>query len=111
MKAIEINEKQKEMLLEMCKALYPELTDLVIRDSMEDFCLSFEHICIEYGRDDKNFKIIHWFEFCMTSLTNKLAISDLENYNLPLETYMDCIVNKWHHPVDYLYKQFKELKL
>jgi hypothetical protein len=47
----------------------------------------------------------------MTSLTNKLAISDLENYNLPLETYMDCIVNKWHHPVDYLYKQFKELKL
>jgi hypothetical protein len=111
MKAIEINEKQKEMLLEMCRALFPEYENPQFSVRNYSICCGWSNNYLIFDIFDEGTPIIHWFEFCMTSLTNKLAISDLENYNLPLETYMDCIVNKWHHPVDYLYKQFKELKL
>ena len=115
MKNIEINEKQKENLLEMCKVLFPELTDLEIRDSMEDFCFKFEHVCIEYGRQNDNLVIIHWFEFCMTHLAKKL-IPKVTKYNL--DSAYDSLYNviyqfwenKHNHIVDYLYEEFKKLK-
>lgn len=101
MKAIELTKEQQKKLLEMCKALFPELTDLEIRDSMEDFCFKFEHICIEYGRNNNNLVIIHWFEFCMTHLATVLICKN--------KKHMQQLFMGLKHPVDYLYEEFKKL--
>jgi acyl carrier protein len=126
MKAIELTKEQKDKLLEMCKALFPELTDLEIRDSMEDFCFKFEHIYIEYGRKNNNLVIIHWFEFCMTHLIEKLFNSfgedDEEFYNryinngasfygIGVNEIIFVMLSSQKHPVDYLYEEFKKLPI
>lgn len=131
MKPIELTEEHKNKLLEMCKALFPELENLEVRDSMEDFCLPFEHICIEYGRN-KKLVIIHWFEFCMTELSHKILFKLCNNFehvgtaDLEIETTMEWNNNLFDttlfhkcnpsrnerawHPIDYLYQEFKKLK-
>jgi hypothetical protein len=107
MKPIELTEEHKSKLLEMCKVLFPQLTDLEIRDSTEDFCFDFEHICIEYGRENDNLVIIHWFEFCMIYLYTKLIVDKYNYYSIS-----DAMSNGYtmiydQHPIDYLYDEFK----
>ena len=57
---------------------------------------------------------IHWFEFCMTKLWIK--INSLLNHKSPEEllsmynSFWD-ISNEKLHPIDYLYEQFKQLKI
>jgi len=115
MKSIELTKEQKDKLLEMCKALFPELTDLEIRDSMEDFCFKFEHICIEYGRKNNNLVIIHWFEFCMTKLPEKIfgnpknSFQGLNGRPYWCEKVAESFAKV--HPVDYLYEEFKKLPI
>jgi hypothetical protein len=133
MKSIILTKEHKTKLLEMCKALFPELKNLEVRDSMEDFCLDFEHICVEFNRGSE-LKIIHWFEFCMTHLQNKL-FCELNDFSGHLTAdYAEECGEQWNnqlmmrtsfffhnptrnekthpwHPVDYLYSEFKKLKL
>ena len=101
MKQIELTEKHKSKLLEMCKVLFPE-THAKTWD-IDEF-IDYEPI------DDENFQLFHWFEFCMTHLQDK--IKQLNGF----ENNPDCdieLMSCWYenHPVDYLYEEFKKLKL
>ena len=122
MKAIEINEKQKEMLLEMCKALFPEYKNVcfyIDGDGNNDYDI----III---KDKIPYILIHWFEFCLTNLAEKIIATfninedgdkiykrtlndDLSKFYLESLNFSRGFIKT--HPVDYLYKQFKELKL
>ena len=131
MKNIELTEDHKSKLLEMCKELFCEESEI---NSIQNFRIENDYIlglsdhilycenrdlseshyeCEEVPEEDlvtfENYPIeyfeinIHWFEFCMTYLSTKIFIHD-ESLNEFLLTFN---VNK--HPVDYLYEEFKRL--
>ena len=100
MKNIELTEDHKSKLLEMCKELFPEYPDLQF-GVKEKHNWSKEYLV--FGLTG-NVPIIHWFEFCMTHLCDKVFIHD-ESLNEFLLTF-----NVDKHPVDYLYEEFKKLK-
>jgi len=103
MKNIELTEEHKSKLLEMCKVLFPEYTkiDLEIEDNYDGIK---DYIMFEKTIPLKSNTIIyiHWFEFCMTHLANKILIQD-EQLNDFLLTF-----NVELHLVDYLYEKFKK---
>jgi hypothetical protein len=112
MNRIYLNQEQKDKLLELSKEFFP------------NFCL------IEWGKgrqDENQFlwfhekwihpetKIelpnlvlsIHWFEFCLTHLQDKMKENGFFKDNI------DCdieLISSWYenHPVDYIYKEFKK---
>jgi hypothetical protein len=96
MKPIELTQKHRDKLLEMCKALFPEYEEILLEiepqyDGSDGF--------VQLTRNLKNkfrFESIHWFEFCMTYLAEKLS-------QYPNQIEVD-------HPVDYLFEEFKKLK-
>lgn len=118
MKSIQLTPSHKSKLLEMCKALFPGW------EFNEDF---------EYGQDiinnslsklekGKRSEDIHWFEFCMTHLVNKLYYPDnvgKRNTREKVEyfffqTFIDSIEGGpagYDHPIDYLYAEFIKLNL
>ena len=110
MKNIEINNKQKENLLEMCKKLFPEYPDLQF-GVKEKHNWSKEYLVFGLTGNEP---IIHWFEFCMTHLANKMIeLGELPNFNNKLDyDFFSILQSSWweSHPVDYLYKEFKKLK-
>jgi hypothetical protein len=56
---------------------------------------------------------IHWFEFCMTHLVNKVFHNSM-NYTYITEQHESLItglLRKDLHPIDYLYAEFKNLKI
>lgn len=145
MKNIEINEKQKAMLLEMCKVLFPEFNEwrygkVTAEGNLEDFYNKtkdllwqdrekYEQSCdflwiekdFKYEHDDDIERsetwVIHWFEFCMTHLVNKIQIQTNKNYLTSICGSINLVASnnsdnnyKWNHPIDYLYKEFKKLK-
>jgi hypothetical protein len=94
MKSIKLTKEHKNRLLEMCKTLFPEwkahslITDeQYISDDSGDF-----------SESDETFKI-HWFEFCMTHLIDKLELE-----------YASIVFLTENHPVDCLYEEFKKIK-
>ncbi len=134
--SIEISDKQKEQLLEMCKVLFPEYAchEFYITEDEEfkqcDF-LGLLHLCgtSAIGRKEKpgTFKIqdpvlIHWFEFCISQLVDAIAwenietdlLADVEYESFRMiyitEIFKDRIAPGMYHPVDYLYEQFRKLK-
>ena len=97
MKNIELTENHKSKLLEMGKVLFPEYVEIDFNKSglltlWKEKCPSIQ------------WSEIHWFEFCMTHLCDKVFIHD-ESLNEFLLTF-----NVDKHPVDYLYEEFKKLK-
>jgi hypothetical protein len=107
MEAINLTDEHKFKLLEMCKELFPEYKDLNYWKS---------YICDGWGHG------IHWFEFCMTHLVNKLAwcniktdiLADCEYESIRLKYLLELAKDRpspgQYHPVDYLYEEFKKLK-
>ena len=121
MKSIELTEEHKSKLLEMCKNLFPEQEfyweyEMYGRGLKEDF----NDVLQVYFKDKEAWKRnlfpfnIHWFEFCMTHLADKmLQLGELPNYDNKLDYEFNSILQSswWEsHPVDYLYKEFKKLK-
>jgi hypothetical protein len=100
MKNIELTEAHKSKLLEMCKELFPKYVIYPADDN--GFIEGEQWIGDQHLGEDRpvNEFNIHWFEFCMTHLINKLEIE-----------YASVIVLTENHPVDYLYKEFLKLKL
>jgi hypothetical protein len=120
MKNIELTEEQNMKLIEMCNTLFPEHkwgwgSDLAEQNMIDcDIHLSGE-----------DFKLFHWFEFCMTHLAEKIIATfeltqdkervykrtfneELSKFYLQsLEYSRDY---KKSHPIDYLYEAFKKLK-
>jgi len=122
MKNIELTEEHKSKLLEMCNKLF------------WNGCINkcdFNELGILFIALDKNYKYnhkilkIHWFEFCMTHLVEKIIATFIVNkdqdriYKRTLNDdlskfYLESLnfsrgFNKTH-PIDYLYKEFKKLK-
>lgn len=132
MKSIDINKKQKEMLLEMSKVLFPEPEfsfwweyEMYGRGLKQDFndvlCVSETlNPPINVGTEEKpyfrtsNYFNIHWFEFCWTLLNKILEsnLSPIKSCEIIKEFGLICF-NKFEslHPVNYLYERFKKLEL
>ena len=125
MKNIELTKEHKSKLLEMCKILFPEYPNLEVRNSMEDFCMEQEDCFIELqesGLNSRKDTIIHWFEFCMTHLCDKISTKLTNEMCTGMPQYYDesekldwnsqslISMLKEYHPVDYLYEEFKKLK-
>lgn len=99
MKQIELTKEHKSKLLEMCQILFPEY----------DFTLDkFEQCFVTLGLKSEILykEHIHWFEFCITKLWLKIAF-----YVNHEPTAIRSIILEKVHPVDYLYEEFKKIKL
>ncbi len=123
MKSIELTEEHKSKLLEMGKALFPEYPDLQF-GVKEKHNWSKEYLVFGLTGNEP---IIHWFEFCMTHLVEKLNnLSDVYEemppyvanvyggangkWNLYVKFHFHYPKNRYKkHPIDYLYSEFLKL--
>lgn len=140
MQPIQLTEEHKSKLLEMCKALFPEFkkggnfyilnhlhkpgeyessinelseanTNFVTFHNFGKKLLKKETVEEHFK---KWFNSIHWFEFCFLQLCLELWKKvDLTIYDQYEEGYWkmqyDLILSS--HPIDFLYSEFKKLKL
>lgn len=97
MKPIKLLEEQKEKLLEMCKVLFPDYAIRVIKpvhSTPDTFFIQMGlKKSIKYDFE------IHWFEFCMTHLPEKINVCTEW-----IELW------KTNNPIDFLYEEFLKLK-
>lgn len=107
MNSITLTELHKSKLLEMCKKLFPVYEKIKIVDS--NFGKDIVYIKFE-GKG--NYQYIHWFEFCMTYLVNKIPTARLLSLALRAEKSCGLSENNYreNHPVDFLYEEFQKLK-
>ena len=111
MNKINVDQNQKNKLLEMCNDLCTEFDSVEITTSKGETYVKF------VGKENN---IIHWFQVCMLELPSR--ISQISNSEYPMET-------QWHiyeimskkmlaihplyknaktHPIDYLYEQYQK---
>lgn len=141
MKSIELTEEHKSKLLEMCKVLFPKYVLIIIDESSMNestFIYMFNKKDLEanifkpysmYGNKKDQIEtidnneaslIIHWFEFCMTHLTNALAgkniktdmFGDIEFEQARIKYLTELAKDRikgQYHPIDYLYSEFLKL--
>ena len=132
MKSIQLTEKHKSKLLEMCKELFPEY--VIYPADNDGFIEGEQWVGDQNMGEDRpvNEFNIHWFEFCMTHLIVKLS-KEFTKQKLSEADYTDNQYPNWFsekvsyhlnpfrneefeedilfiHPVDYLYEEFKKLK-
>lgn len=110
MKALELTQEHKDKLLEMCNMLFPEYKYWDLHDGTCDLCTENT---LDYSLEEKpqwnSWNRIHWFEFCVKILGQKLLDIDDD-----ADDYYDFIGEccaATSHPIDYLYEEFKKLKL
>lgn len=133
MKAIELTEGQKERLIEMSNALFDDRTFHFWQSEEDSYPDGmFGHpTTIVWGGERYDAVEIHWFEFCLTYLNQKLSQkfteqrlseADYTNNQYPIWFAEDMAakVNSYYneefeeehpfiHPIDYLYEEFKKL--
>lgn len=117
MKHINLTTEQELKLIEMSKVLFPEYKEILYGSAtgLIKFITKVGSIA----------GIVHWFEFCMTKLTEKIIAtyivnrdgdkvykrnmhSDLSTFYLSFLPFSRLYEST--HPIDYLYKKFKELE-
>jgi len=128
MKQIELTEEHRSKLLEMCKVLFPEY--VIYTADNDGFIEGEQWVGDQNMGEDRpvNEFNIHWFEFCMTHLVEKLNnLSDVYEemppyvanvyggangkWNLYVKFHFHYPKNRYKkHPIDYLYEEFKKLK-
>ena len=121
MKNIELTEEHKSKLLEMCKKLFPEYKYWNLHDGTCDLCTENT---LDYSIEEKpewnSWNRIHWFEFCLTYLAPKICdgktyyiFCDKCNFHkINSKEFSKEFISKYlQHPVDYLYEEFKKLKV
>lgn len=120
MQPIQLTQDHKDKLLEMCKVLFSKY------EFYDEKRVSKNYIC--WKNKNTNFEGIHWFEFCMTHLVEKIL-----NPKKPSRNQKEIFCNffwetniHWYyqqngslpvtsfeagakHPIDYLYEEFKKL--
>lgn len=119
MQQLELTEKHKEQLLEMCNKLFNDKSIYNFRILTLQFT-TITVVCPQYYSNVGN---PHgWFEFCLLHIAPaiykklpKIQQADLNfmgnGYTTIVANLMYCFKNNKIHPVDYLYQQFKLLKL
>lgn len=121
MKQIKLSEEHKTKLLVMCKVLFPEYEIFRFHSIQNNTIVGF----LSNGSDEYDL-IIHWLEFCMTHLAEKIIATYVINkdgekiYKRTLNDdlskfYLESLnfsrgFNK-NHPIDYLYSEFLKIKL
>ncbi|HEX8586098.1 MAG TPA: hypothetical protein VF680_17025 [Allosphingosinicella sp.] len=101
MKSIELTEEHKSKLLEMCKVLFPDYYQC----EDEEYNTIFLYNIKTYMKDNI---YIHWFEFCMIHLSEKIYTKK----GKIMSGYFNIIHNlnfTKKHIIDYLYEEFKKL--
>jgi hypothetical protein len=110
MKSIELTEEHKSKLLEMCKILFPKIKwqhyDIANENNINKL---YPELWVVQNNSEIIPVYIHWFEFCLTHLVNKINYPDNKVNNNTLITPTDILYDK-KHPVDFLYEEFKKLK-
>lgn len=118
MKALQLTEKQKEMLLEMAKTMFPEYKYFNLHDGVCDLCTENT---LDFAKIEKPtwnaWQRIHWFEFCITYLSDKilylksksLSRCKLNHSEMLMEIMKNFYKEDSIHPIDYLYEQFNKL--
>lgn len=126
MVAIELTEEHKEKLFEMCKKLFPEYkweNGNFFRKGHLDIYKWGTEMCPDWPIYSHS---IHWFEFCLTHLAEKVINPKGENDSTIRKNFEEFFIHmksySWFiqdpglresfakHPIDYLYEQFKKLK-
>jgi len=113
MSPIELTDLHKFKLLEMCKVLFPNYYHLNF--------YSAQSKALQISETKNDLDLIHWFEFVMTYLVEKILNPNPNHPNRGLvDKFKDFfwqtnlfIMNSnegTKHPIDYLYEQFKQLK-
>ena len=124
MKNIELTEKHKVKLLEICKKLFPEYKDVVFGSFFGNIIFSKNKIKdVNWNNKvNKNVFQIYWFELCTNGIVNELAWRNIktdiladceyEDFRMKLitEIFRDKFTTEKFHIVDYLYEEFKKLK-
>jgi hypothetical protein len=110
MKSIQLTRDHKVKLLEMCNKLFPEYC------KFEFFTDELRFLAFE---NDKYLTFIHWFEFCLLHLSEKIyktffKLGEKDNW---YGCHLSWAINSMYtqntnkvHLVDYLYEEFKKLK-
>ena len=119
MKPLTLTKEQKSKLLEMCKHFFPEYKFGFESDYAEiTNIINFHKPKTQQWHE---WELIHWFEFCMTHLIEKILVMPDEDSEYPFEEWSvdgfscgseDLIYQMNHsrkHPIDYLYSEFKKL--
>ena len=127
MQAIELTQEQRDKLLEMCVKLFPEyksiqfgVTQVFLPLNGLGLIVNVQHILFHVN--GTKYETFHWFEFCFLhvfpKVQNILNAEQLSNfYYITIGYYEKSNKNKnfefkrFIHPIDYLYSEFKKLKL
>lgn len=126
MKPLTLTEEHKTKLLKMCQTLFPNYEFYSNHHDLENsiyisqgkYCGflhypdSLNELWIVHKKKDE-FEVIHWFEFCwiiLNKLSSKITPMQTKHH---IEMLGIVCFNKssLQHPVDYLYEEFKKLKL
>ena len=111
---IELTENHKSKLLEMCKELFP-INNIGFTDDY--YCEWSLFLISDDDNDEMDVKDkieIHWFEFCMTHLPEKIfknpkgRFQGINGRPYWCEKVAESFAKV--HPIDYLYEEFKKLK-
>lgn len=96
-KPIELTKKHKEMLLKMCRELFPEYSKIQFQDiyNNETGNLYFDNV--------NSGIIIHWFEFCLNNIAPKLMSLDNIGFHYRY-------IEESKTLIDYLYYRFIQIK-
>lgn len=120
MKILIIDDEQQEKLKEMIVKLYPEYEYVrleEISDSEDIFVHLFTKETIEINLDSQEDITIediytweadvsvHWFQFTVTEILDRLSKYHVLTYANTVGLFGIA------HPVDFLYEQFKQLKI
>lgn len=108
MNNIELTEEHKSKLLEMCNKLFWK--GCINKNDFRENNILLIAI-------DKNYKYnhkiltIHWFEFCCKNLAFQIYNFNIGKTKTTYSTFVgECVITSIFHPVDYLYKEFKNIK-
>lgn len=105
MKAIQLTEEHRIKLLEMCKELFSDYEFEMITNAEE-----LENGILGTKKGDK-IELFHWFEFCITHLCDKIFLPRGESRLDGIKGMEYYRINENMHLVDYLYSEFKKLKI
>lgn len=116
MTPIKLTQEQKDKLLEMCKALFPEYTYYCFSNQQGNIYDNNAEFVMFSGNLGGIAVKVHWFEFCMTHLQIKLQLrlnNWIDKWNHDLIGVVFAYLfhgNQRIHLVDYLYEQFLKLE-
>lgn len=105
----ELTSEQKEKLISMIKALYPEYKYVVIRYTSCDYCLPNTLVLAREEKPVHNeWILIHWFDFVVNHLVTK--IYNLTRPSYSVANFRGYLVQEIDDIISYLYHEYSKIK-